>query len=329
MAKPDWSELQDRFLSEHAESGVSPKEWCESQGLNYATARRYIKKTAQSAQKSAQRKTRSAQKQECAEKLIGDNGLSDQVRLFIVEYLKDQSATHAAIRAGYSKKTAAQIGYQLLQKPSISQAIAEQQKKSLARTIGTADEILSQMWQLATFDANELSQYRRGCCRHCWGIDHNYQWTEFEYRQAAEKAERMGKEPPDDSGGLDYNRTIDANPDCPVCSGEGVGRVYMQDTRKLSPIARLAYSGTKVTKGGIEVVSISREKMFEAIIKRMGLSDSEIAQKLQQLELERRQLEIEKLRKEISAQGSDQPITRMEVVIVGENNQNDPDPAAG
>lgn len=67
MVKPDWSELQDRFLSEHAESGVSPKEWCESQGLNYATARRYIKKPAQSAQKSAQRKTRSAQKLECAE----------------------------------------------------------------------------------------------------------------------------------------------------------------------------------------------------------------------------------------------------------------------
>ncbi|MCW4688186.1 terminase small subunit, partial [Enterobacter hormaechei subsp. xiangfangensis] len=44
MAKPDWGELQQRFLSEHASTGVSPKEWCEAQGLNYATARRYIKK---------------------------------------------------------------------------------------------------------------------------------------------------------------------------------------------------------------------------------------------------------------------------------------------
>lgn len=43
MAKPDWGELQQRFLSEHAKTGVSPKEWCEAQGLNYATARRYIK----------------------------------------------------------------------------------------------------------------------------------------------------------------------------------------------------------------------------------------------------------------------------------------------
>ena len=47
MAKPDWGELQQRFLSEHAATGVSPKEWCEAQGLNYATARRYIKTSAQ------------------------------------------------------------------------------------------------------------------------------------------------------------------------------------------------------------------------------------------------------------------------------------------
>lgn len=51
MAKPDWGELQQRFLSDHAATGVSPKDWCEAQGLNYATARRYIKKpSAQAAQ---------------------------------------------------------------------------------------------------------------------------------------------------------------------------------------------------------------------------------------------------------------------------------------
>lgn len=57
MAKPDWGELQQRFLSEHAATGVSPKEWCEAQGLNYATARRYIKKpSAQIAQIPSQKK---------------------------------------------------------------------------------------------------------------------------------------------------------------------------------------------------------------------------------------------------------------------------------
>ena len=126
MAKPDWGELQQRFLSDHAATGVSPKDWCEAQGLNYATARRYIKKpTAQTAQKPAQKKLRTAQKEKCAEELVDDDGLTDQQRLFVAEYLKDNNATQAAIRAGYSKKTAEQIGYQLLQKTSVAQAIAQ------------------------------------------------------------------------------------------------------------------------------------------------------------------------------------------------------------
>ena len=153
MAKPDWGELQRRFLSDHAATGVSPKDWCEAQGLNYATARRYIKKpTAQTAQKPAQKKLRTAQKEKCAEELVEDDGLTDQQRLFVAEYLKDNNATQAAIRAGYSKKTANEQGARLLAKVSIAQAIAQQQKASIVRTLGSADEVLEQMWRLATFD---------------------------------------------------------------------------------------------------------------------------------------------------------------------------------
>ena len=173
MAKPDWGELQQRFLSEHAATGVSPKDWCEAQGLNYATARRYIKKpTAQTAQKTAQKKLRTAQKEMCAEELV-DSKLSPKVKRFIAEYLKDQNATAAAERAGYSDPN---YGRQLLTNPNVAQAIAQQQKASIVRTLGSADEVLEQMWRLATFDANQLSQYRRGSCRYCWGFGHLYQW---------------------------------------------------------------------------------------------------------------------------------------------------------
>lgn len=86
MAKPDWGELQQRFLSEHATTGVSPKEWCESQGLNYATARRYIKKPT--AQKSAQERMHAAQKDKSTDELV-DIKLSAKVKRFIAEYLKD------------------------------------------------------------------------------------------------------------------------------------------------------------------------------------------------------------------------------------------------
>ncbi|HFI6886786.1 terminase small subunit [Escherichia coli] len=317
MAKPDWGELQQRFLSEHAATGVSPKDWCEAQGLNYATARRYIKKpSAQTAQRPAQKKVRTAQKEQSAKELMDDDGLTAQQRLFVTEYLKDNNATRAAIRAGYSKKSAEQIGYQLLQKTSVAQAIAKQQKASIVRTIGSADEVLEQMWQLATFDANQLSQYRRGACRYCWGFGHHYQWrdaVEFEEKRL-EAVERDRREP-EDSGGYGYDHNRESNPACPRCNGDGIGQPYFPDTRKLPAVSRLAYSGVKVGKNGVEITAISRERMFEAVMKRLGLADSEFAQRLQQIEIERRQLEVEKLRKQLAGDGDDDEPTPVQINI--------------
>ncbi|WP_187305294.1 terminase small subunit [Citrobacter koseri] len=301
MAKPDWGELQQRFLSDNAATGVSPKEWCEAQGLNYATARRYIKKPT--AQKPAQKKLRTAQKEKSAEELVNSK-LSPKVKRFIAEYLKDQNATAAAERTGYSDPN---YGRQLIANPNVAQAIAQQQKESLMRTLGSADEVLAQMWQLATFDANQLSQYRRGCCRYCWGFGHQYQWRDaVEYEEKRlEAIERKRREPLDD-GGYGYNHKREPNPDCPRCNGDGIGQPFFADTTKLPADAALAYSGVKLGKHGVEITAISRERMFEAVMKRLGLADSEFAQRLQQIEIERRQLEVDKLRKELAADPEDE-----------------------
>ncbi|MBZ7756250.1 terminase small subunit [Raoultella ornithinolytica] len=297
MAKPDWGELQQRFLSDHAATGVSPKDWCEAQGLNYATARRYIKKpSVQTAQKPAQKKMRTAQKEKCAKELV-DSKLSPKVKRFIAEFLKDQNATAAAERAGYSDPN---YGRQLLTNPNVALAIAQHQKASIVRTLGSADEVLEQMWKLATFDANQLSQHRRGCCRHCWGFGHQYQWRDaVEYEEKRLEALERKRRKPVDVGGYGYNHTLDPNPGCPRCNGEGVSRVVLQDSTKLDDAAALAYSGVKVGKAGIEITSISRERMFEAVAKRLGLADSENAQRMQQVDIERRQLEVDKIRKQL------------------------------
>ena len=304
MAKPDWGALQDQFLAEHAKRGISPKEWCEAQGLNYATARRYLKKpTAQNAQKTAQNKLRNAQKEKCAEELV-DAKLSPKVKRFVAEYLKDQNATAAAERAGYSDPN---YGRQLLANPNVAQAIAQQQKASIERTLGSADEVLAQMWHLATFDANQLSQYRRGACRYCWGFGHHYQWRDaVEFDEALAKVEGNERAKlPEDPGGYGYDHNREPNPVCPRCNGDGIGQPYFADTRKLPPDAALAYSGVKLGKNGVEITAISRERMYEAVMKRLGLADSEFAQRLQQIEIERRQLEVEKLRKELAADPDD------------------------
>lgn len=318
MSKPDWGVLQQRFLSDHAVTGVSPKEWCEAQGLNYATARRHIKKpTAQSAQKPAQKKLRTAQKDKCAEELVDDEGLTPQQRRFVAEYLKDGNATQAAIRAGYSKKTAQEQSSRLLSNVMVAQAIERQQKASIERTLGSADEVLAQMWQLATFDANQLSQYRRGACRYCWGFGHNYQWRDaVEFDEALAKAEgKEGVKPPEDPGGYGYDHNREPSPKCPRCNGDGIGQPYFADTRKLPPDAALAYSGVKLGKNGVEITAISRERMYEAVMKRLGLADSEFAQRLQQIEIDRRQLEVEKLRKELAADPEDEAPTPVAINI--------------
>ncbi len=49
--------------------------------------------------------------------------LTKKQESFVIEYLKDHNATQAAKRAGYSERRASEIGYQLLQKTTVSEAI--------------------------------------------------------------------------------------------------------------------------------------------------------------------------------------------------------------
>lgn len=47
MAKTDWAQLNAEFLQEHDATGISAKDWCDSRGLNYNSARRYLKSRVQ------------------------------------------------------------------------------------------------------------------------------------------------------------------------------------------------------------------------------------------------------------------------------------------
>lgn len=55
-------------------------------------------------------------------------GLTPKQQRFVDEYLIDLNATQAAIRAGYSQKTAGAIGSENLTKPEIAAAIAAKQQ---------------------------------------------------------------------------------------------------------------------------------------------------------------------------------------------------------
>ena len=70
--------------------------------------------------------------------------LSSKQQRFVDEYLVDLNATQAAIRAGYSSKTAKSIGSENLTKPDIQDYIQERRKDAQKRAEVTLDDILAE-----------------------------------------------------------------------------------------------------------------------------------------------------------------------------------------
>lgn len=64
---------------------------------------------------------------------------------FCTEYIIDLNATQAAIRAGYSSKTANRIASENLSKPDIQRKIQELQQERAERTEITQDRVLKEL----------------------------------------------------------------------------------------------------------------------------------------------------------------------------------------
>lgn len=71
--------------------------------------------------------------------------LTPKQERFIEEYPVDLNATQAAIRAGYSKKTAAQAGERLLRNVDISMAIEKAMEDRSRRTNVTVDYVITNL----------------------------------------------------------------------------------------------------------------------------------------------------------------------------------------
>jgi phage terminase small subunit len=80
------------------------------------------------------------------------HNLTPKQKAFCREYLVDLNATRAAIRAGYSAKTAEQQGFQLLKKASVSARIGVLQGKRAEKVEITAERVLAEYAKLAFTD---------------------------------------------------------------------------------------------------------------------------------------------------------------------------------
>ncbi len=85
--------------------------------------------------------------------------LSPKQAAFVAEYLIDLNATQAAIRAGYSEKSAARISVELLNKTQVRKAIEKAQAKRTERTEITADRVVTELAKIAFADPRDLMEW--------------------------------------------------------------------------------------------------------------------------------------------------------------------------
>ncbi|HAW3374606.1 terminase small subunit [Escherichia coli] len=331
MSRPDWGALQQEYIAEYTRSGISPVAWCEARGLNYATARRYIKKPPKNAQtemrktaqKSAQKKSaqtaqkrngKSQEKKPVSDAYLNEGdaeeisfcpdefGVSDQQAKFAMLVAQGKKLVEAYRLAGYeSEGNAAYVtASQLLRNPKVFRAISYFRNQYQKRYTADLDLLVSQLMAIVLADPNQLAQFRRVNCRYCWGENHLYQWRDIaEFDKAAAQASRDGKPEPE-YGGLGFIDNAIPNPDCPKCCGEGTGQLYMADTTLLDGDARQLYAGAKFGKFGVEILLEDKAAARRELLRLFSAGGALCADKrLQELEIERRRMENQKLRKEI------------------------------
>ena len=96
---------------------------------------------------------------------------------FCQEYIVDKNATQAAIRAGYSKKTASQIGEENLRKPVIKSEIARLSKQVFDRVEIEAEDVLRQMQRALADTLHRIDGVDHIEHRHGAGFVHQFETT--------------------------------------------------------------------------------------------------------------------------------------------------------
>jgi phage terminase small subunit len=89
-----------------------------------------------------------------------ENELTAKQRAFVREYLIDLNATQAAIRAGYSAKTAASQGERLLRNVEVQRAISAAMKIRADRTDITADRVIKELAKIGFADIRKAIKWQ-------------------------------------------------------------------------------------------------------------------------------------------------------------------------
>ena len=85
--------------------------------------------------------------------------MTDKQELFILEYQQDHNATQAAIRAGYSPKTAYSQGQRLLKDPDVKEVLEADLIERKSELIATREQ-RQQLWTEIMYDTEQSTRDR-------------------------------------------------------------------------------------------------------------------------------------------------------------------------
>jgi phage terminase small subunit len=213
--------------------------------------------------------------------------LSPAHQRFAQEFIVDLNGTKAYQRvypdAQYdSARTEAS---RLLANPNIRREVQRLLDERAVVTGITADRVLCKWWEMATADPRELVEVRVGSCRHCWGMYHQWQYTEREWEKVLSdhvhaevkrrkvEGERFEARTCPEKGGIGYTPNRPPNADCPECHGDGEPRAIIKDMANASPGALALFGGIKYDKAGNLIVAINdaRQQALKLVAEHLNM----------------------------------------------------------
>lgn len=162
--------------------------------------------------------------------------------------------------------------------PGVRNRVRELLAEGAQRAIVTVAEVLRVQMELATANPADVVRVSEHACRHCHGIDNEYQWrTQDEFAEACAKeldeAVQFKRVPkmPSDAGGYGFTVHRKPNPECEHCAGVGDPRVHIADTGELTGGAARLVKGVKQDRfGAIHVELHDQQAAWERIARMLG-----------------------------------------------------------
>ncbi|WP_238368273.1 terminase small subunit [Mesobacterium pallidum] len=205
---------------------------------------------------------------------------------FARAYVVDGNGRKAATSAGYAPKTAEVTASKLLRIAKVSERIVELREEQAKKLDVTALDVARRYAAIGFSDPRKLVQVTCGACRYCWGQDHAYHWrTEREFQAAHEAwrilsdAKRALIDEPVFDGGIGYRSTLNPNPECPECDGQGMTDVTLTPSDQLTEHEAALFASAKWGRNGIEVKLHDQQTALDALAKHLGLYKDDDANK--------------------------------------------------